>query len=76
MFGGYYLKQTKMAKVLSNFHEGVKYMQRVDLLNMCHVLDILGSVKWRINRKLLEIIEYVWSIGGGLGEIPKRFNER
>jgi len=24
----------------------------------------------------LEVIEYVWSIGGGLGEIPKRYNER
>jgi DNA-directed RNA polymerase len=22
------------------------------------------------------MIEYIWSIGGGLGEIPKRFNER
>jgi DNA-directed RNA polymerase, mitochondrial len=33
-------------------------------------------VKWRINRKLLETIEYVWSLGGGLGEIPKRYNER
>ena len=43
---------------------------------MCQVLDILGQVKWRINRRILEIIEYVWSIGGGLGEIPKRFNER
>jgi len=44
--------------------------------NICQVLDILGSVKWRINRRILEIVEYVWSIGGGLGEIPKRFNER
>jgi hypothetical protein len=22
------------------------------------------------------MIEYIWSIGGGLGEVPKRFNER
>jgi DNA-directed RNA polymerase len=36
----------------------------------------LGNVRWRLNRNILEIIEYVWSIGGGLGEIPKRFNER
>ena len=36
----------------------------------------MGQVKWRINRNLLEIIEYIWSIGGGLGEVPKRFNER
>ena len=43
---------------------------------MCRVLDHLGSVQWRLNKNVLETIEYVWSIGGGLGEIPKRFNER
>ncbi len=49
-------------------------MTRSDLTNICNVLDVLGSVKWRVNRPLLEVIEYVWSIGGGLGEVPKRFN--
>ena len=43
---------------------------------MCNVLNILGRVKWRLNKNVLEMMEYVWSIGGGLGEIPKRFNER
>ena len=43
---------------------------------MCNVLDILGGVKWRLNKEVLEIMEYVWSIGGGLGEVPKRYNER
>lgn len=51
-------------------------MNKTDLSNMCHILNVLGSVKWRLNKKVLDIIEYVWSIGGGLGEIPKRFNER
>ena len=52
----------------------IKFMTRSDLTNICNVLDVLGSVKWRVNRPLLEVIEYVWSIGGGLGEVPKRFN--
>jgi DNA-directed RNA polymerase len=65
-----------MAKVIPNFNEAVRYLHRADLSNICQVLDILGSIKWRINRNILEIIEYVWSIGGGLGELPKRFNER
>ena len=43
---------------------------------MCQVLDILGSVKWKMNPKVLETMEYVWSIGGGLGGLPKRYNER
>ena len=65
-----------MAKVIPNFNEAIRYLQRSDMSSMCQVLDILGQVKWRINRDILEIIEYVWSIGGGLGEVPKRFNER
>ena len=65
-----------MVKVLPHFKEAIKYLHRADLTNICKLLDTLGSVKWRLNRRILEIIEYVWSIGGGLGEIPKRFNER
>lgn len=30
-FGGYYLKQTKMAKVDPQFFEAVRYMKRADL---------------------------------------------
>lgn len=65
-----------MAKVIPNFREAMKYINRTDLSGMCNVLDVLGGVKWRLNKKILEMIEYVWSIGGGLGEVPKRFNER
>ena len=65
-----------MAKVLPQFREAIKYMNRADLSQLCNVLNILGSVKWRVNKQILETIEHVWSIGGGLGEVPKRFNER
>jgi DNA-directed RNA polymerase len=75
-FGGYYLKQTKMAKVHPQFREAIKYLNRADLSSVCNVLDVLGMVKWRVNRRVLETIEHIWSIGGGLGEVPKRFNER
>jgi DNA-directed RNA polymerase len=43
-FGGYYLKQTKMAKVMPNFKEAVNYLCRSNMKPMCEVLDILGSV--------------------------------
>ena len=75
-FGGYYLKQTKMAKVLPNFKEAIRYMGRADMSNLCGVLDVLGSVKWSLNKAVLDVMEHTWSIGGGMGEIPKRFNER
>lgn len=66
-FGGYYLKQTKMAKVHPQFREAVKYLNRADLSNMCSVLNYLGSIEWRVNKKILDSIEHIWSIGGGLG---------
>jgi len=75
-FGGYYLKQTKMAKVMPQFREAVKYLTRADMTPMCKVLDVLGGVKWQVNPKVLEMLEYSWSLGGGLGELPKRYNER
>ncbi len=40
------------------------------------MLDILGKVPWTVNNKVLDTIEYVWSIGGGLGTIPNRYNAR
>lgn len=43
-FGGYYLKQTKMAKVMPNFKEAITYLQKSNMKPMCEVLDILGSV--------------------------------
>lgn len=75
-FGGFYLKQTKLAKVAPQFREAVQYMARSDLSAICNVMDKLGSVAWRLNKRVLEVIEYVWSIGGGLGMVPTRYNER
>lgn len=75
-FGGYYLKQTKMVKILPQFAEAVKYMQRSDLSQVCEVLNALGDVAWRVNKRVLDVMEHIWSSGGGHGEIPVRFNQR
>ena len=75
-FGGYYLKQTKMAKVDPMFREAVQYMRKADLSQISRILDLLGSVPWRVNRKVLDVIEYIWSTGGGQAMIPKKHNER
>jgi DNA-directed RNA polymerase len=40
------------------------------------VLDFLSSVEWKVNKKVLETIEYIYTIGGGIAAVPKRFNER
>lgn len=75
-FGAYYLKQTKMAKVMAHFKEANNLLRKGDLSEICNTLNVVSEIKWRVNKHVLEMIEYIWSIGGGLGEIPKRFNER
>ena len=44
-----------------------------DLSPMFQVLDILGETPWRINNKVLAVIESIWEEGGGIGEIPPKF---
>ena len=43
---------------------------------ICKVLDSLSEQKWTVNQKVLDVIEHLWNIGGGLCMIPRRFNER
>ena len=43
---------------------------------VCNVLDILGKVAWRVNPKILDVIEYIWASGGGAADIPERFNKQ
>jgi len=75
-FGAYYLKQTRMAKIIPNFREAQDLLKHNDISAQCATLDALSSTKWRVNKKVLDLIEYVWNMGGGLCDIPKRFNER
>ena len=45
-FGGFYLRQTKMAKVEPAFMTAIGYLTQTDLKPMCKVLDILGGTPW------------------------------
>ena len=58
-FGGFYLKQTNLAKVDLYFKEAVNYLNRADLSSVCTVLNNLSLVPWKVNRDVLESIEYV-----------------
>lgn len=49
-------------------------MTRSDLSTICSVLNFLGNIEWRVNARILEMIEYIWSTGGGKGEVPLRYN--
>ena len=45
-FGAYYLKQTKMAKIIPNFKEAQYLLKSTDISSICNVLDVLSSTKW------------------------------
>lgn len=35
-------------------------------------LDMLGSTKWRVNRKILSVVECIWAAGGNVaGLVPR-----
>lgn len=74
--GSYYLRQTAFSKIVPDHFEAASLYEKTDISKVMKVLDTLGSVKWRINKKVLDIVEYVWATGGGKSYIPKRFNER
>ncbi|KAK9144130.1 hypothetical protein Sjap_004033 [Stephania japonica] len=50
----------------SRQREAVKRASQKQLSSIFEALDTLGSTKWRINRRVLNVIERLWSSGGGL----------
>lgn len=70
--GGYYQKPTFVMRIQQSKiqEDAVKY---ADLSELYEVLNIIGSVPWRINCNVLNTIEKLWEMGGGVGEIPLRY---
>lgn len=74
--GCYYLRQTPFSKIPMDHIKTCKLYEHNNISSVIKCLDLLGQVKWRINQKVLDVVEYIWSTGGGLGEIPQRYNDR
>lgn len=70
--GGYYQKPTNIMRLQDSYiqKKAVKY---ADLKSVCEVLNSIGSVPWRINKDILEVVENIWEMGGNLGEIPRKY---
>lgn len=44
-------------------------------LSICifvQALDTLGRTKWRINKRILDVVEILWSQGGGIAGLVNR----
>ncbi|KAL0538820.1 hypothetical protein IC582_022979 [Cucumis melo] len=52
--------------------EAVRRAPRTQLEPVFKALDILGSTKWRVNKRVLSIIERIWASGGRLADLVDR----
>lgn len=48
-------------------HTSTKQMQKV-----YEALDVLGNTKWRVNRRLLSVVECIWEGGGNIAGLVNR----
>lgn len=38
----------------------------------CQALDTLGNTKWRVNKKVLNVVEDIWARGGNIAGLVDR----
>ncbi len=53
--GSYYLRQTPLAKIVPDHKEASSLYEYNDVSIPMRVLDLLGQVKWRVNKSVLEV---------------------
>ena len=72
--GGYYFVPNTIMRTQGSHlqREALKY---VDLTKIYQSLNYLGSIPWRINNRILDVIEYIWEEEkGGVPFIPTRID--
>lgn len=41
-------------------------------VNYCQALDTLGNTKWRVNKRVLSVVDRIWASGGRLADLVDR----
>ncbi|TKW22107.2 hypothetical protein SEVIR_4G204400v4 [Setaria viridis] len=54
--------------------DAIKSVPRKQLQKVFEALDILGSTKWRVNRRVHDVVETIWSRGGGIAGLVDKAN--
>ncbi|KAF8687200.1 hypothetical protein HU200_042868 [Digitaria exilis] len=54
--------------------DAIKSVHRKQLRKVFEALDILGSTKWRVNRRVHDVVETIWSRGGGIAGLVDKEN--
>lgn len=75
--GGYYgelAHQAKLLRLRNNkdvfAKEYKNKMREADLSNVCKAVNAIQSTPWKINKKVLEVAEYVIEKGGNMAGVP------
>jgi DNA-directed RNA polymerase len=71
--GGYYKRPTNLMRIQDSFLQE-KCLKYADLDPVYKILNIIGQTTWRINNRVLRVMEAIWEEGGGVGCIPRRHN--
>jgi len=53
--GSYWLRQTPISKIYAEHKEASSLYEYNDVSTPMKVLDLLGQVPWRINKKVLDV---------------------
>ena len=54
----------------------LKYELILVLMSYKQALDTLGNTKWRVNRRLLDVVERIWTSGGNIAGLVDREDVR
>eukprot|EP00884_Botryococcus_braunii_P018634 jgi/Botrbrau1/5454/Bobra.27_1s0005.1 len=72
--GGYFIRSGDLIRHTSPDPETAKLIKHPDtcLDQVYNALNALGSVPWRINRRIFDVVEALWEGGGGVAALPTR----
>uniref|UniRef100_A0A0D3GJD3 DNA-directed RNA polymerase n=1 Tax=Oryza barthii TaxID=65489 RepID=A0A0D3GJD3_9ORYZ len=74
--GGYFFLPSYIMRThgVKDQKEAIKSVPRKQLRKVFEALDTLGSTKWRVNRRVHNAVETIWSRGGGIAGLVDKEN--
>jgi len=72
--GGYLILPSYVMRIhgANQQRQAMKRVQRNQIQRVYQALDTLGSTKWRINKRILDVVDRLWAGGGRLADLIDR----
>jgi len=76
MGGGYYTSATLPVPIITGNRPGqIERLQTADMTKVYAALNAVQDTSWRINNRVLEVMQHAWDHGLVIGEMPERGDE-